>query len=86
MTLSDRLLLQNQTVALAQWRALHAAACAAEAELLRAELQHAKGLAPPPDAALRSRAAALRAEANAWREATPLDFAPAAPGGLQAMM
>ena len=74
MTLDEKLLLQAQTRALGHWRELHAAACAAEAQVLRAELEHLRGRGPRPDPSLRSRAVALRAEANSWREATPLDF------------
>ena len=74
MTLDEKILLQAQTRALGCWRELQAAACAAEAQLLRAELQHLRGHGPRPDPALRARAVALRTEANAWREATPLDF------------
>ena len=74
MTLDDRLLLHAQTRALAHWRVLHAAACAAETELLRAELRHARGAGPRPASEQQERARALRAAANAWREATPVDF------------
>lgn len=74
MGIDDCILLGAQRRALAHWRALNRVACIAEAQVLRASMQQALGEGEGPSPALRELAAAARAEANAWRDATPLDF------------